>query len=282
MISYCSTTQDTEIMSLDCQSTRESYLNDPCGGGCSSTCSVHAEGPGKIVENTQQELGCRMSTVPSKSTGVDLVAHSVTDKEWTADAEPLIKPRISIYVDASLTGWGISWPEIQTSGYWSLEEQSESINVRELKTILFALLLHAKKVRPLNHTTFYRQYHSAQLCEKFRGNIISRLARHRRRNPKIMQHFPPRSPLSPYTGDNGPSSRQAEQTGSSVVRMVTTEEMVSSDTAEMGCQQVEDRRLCRSPQCETEDTVADKTGAQNLKSTLYLRHMSATFVVYTI
>ncbi|KAG1367270.1 hypothetical protein G6F60_013226 [Rhizopus arrhizus] len=110
MISYCSTTQDTEIMSLDCQSTRESYLNDPCGGGCSSTCSVHAEGPGKIVENTQQELGCRMSTVPSKSTGVDLVAHSVTDKEWTADAEPLIKPRISIYVDASLTGWGISWP----------------------------------------------------------------------------------------------------------------------------------------------------------------------------
>ncbi|KAG1123470.1 hypothetical protein G6F38_013965 [Rhizopus arrhizus] len=29
-------------------------------------------------------------------------------------------------------------------------------------------------------------------------------------------------------------------------------------------------------------TVADKTGAQNLKLTLYLRHMSATFVVYTI
>ena len=29
-------------------------------------------------------------------------------------------------------------------------------------------------------------------------------------------------------------------------------------------------------------TVADKTGAQKLKSTLYLRHMSATFVAYTI
>ena len=29
-------------------------------------------------------------------------------------------------------------------------------------------------------------------------------------------------------------------------------------------------------------TVADKTGAQNLKLTLYLRHMSATFVVYII
>ncbi|KAG1135627.1 hypothetical protein G6F38_012652 [Rhizopus arrhizus] len=74
-----------------------------------------------------------------------------------------------------------------------------------------------------------------------------------------MQHFPPRSPLSPYTGDNEPSSRQAEQTGNSVVRMVTTEEMVSSDTAEMGCQQVEDRRLCRSPQCETEDILEPET-----------------------
>ncbi|KAG0751479.1 hypothetical protein G6F16_013063 [Rhizopus arrhizus] len=29
-------------------------------------------------------------------------------------------------------------------------------------------------------------------------------------------------------------------------------------------------------------TVADKTGAQSLKLTLYLRHMSATFVAYTI
>ncbi|KAG0925053.1 hypothetical protein G6F29_013869 [Rhizopus arrhizus] len=32
----------------------------------------------------------------------------------------------------------------------------------------------------------------------------------------------------------------------------------------------------------TRPTVADKTGAQKLKSTLYLRHMSATFVAYTI
>ena len=29
-------------------------------------------------------------------------------------------------------------------------------------------------------------------------------------------------------------------------------------------------------------TVADKTGTQKLKSTFYLRHMSATFVAYTI
>ncbi|KAG0892755.1 hypothetical protein G6F57_021152 [Rhizopus arrhizus] len=33
---------------------------------------------------------------------------------------------------------------------------------------------------------------------------------------------------------------------------------------------------------ERVSTVADKTGAQKLKSTLYLRYMSATFVAYTI
>ncbi|KAG1131777.1 hypothetical protein G6F37_014126 [Rhizopus arrhizus] len=38
------------------------------------------------------------------------------------------------------------------------------------------------------------------------------------------------------------------------------------------------------PPClsSSQRTVADKTGAQKLKSTLYLRHMSATFVAYTI
>ncbi|KAG1116104.1 hypothetical protein G6F37_014278 [Rhizopus arrhizus] len=38
----------------------------------------------------------------------------------------------------------------------------------------------------------------------------------------------------------------------------------------------------RECQIYIETTVADKTGAQKLKSTLYLRHMSATFVAYTI
>ncbi|KAG1363022.1 hypothetical protein G6F60_014093 [Rhizopus arrhizus] len=36
------------------------------------------------------------------------------------------------------------------------------------------------------------------------------------------------------------------------------------------------------PSSTKSPTVADKTGAQKLKSTLYLRHMSATFVAYTI
>lgn len=54
-------------------------------------------------------------------------------------------PDIEIYVDASDTGWGVTSAKIETAGYWSPEERELSINVRELKTILFALQLHAKE-----------------------------------------------------------------------------------------------------------------------------------------
>lgn len=54
-------------------------------------------------------------------------------------------PKVIIHVDASNTGWGISSPLVTTSGFWTQEEVQQSINVRELKAILFAIQLHARK-----------------------------------------------------------------------------------------------------------------------------------------
>lgn len=56
-------------------------------------------------------------------------------------------PAITIHVDASNTGWGISSPLVQDSGFWTQKEIDQSINVRELKTILFALQRHAVKYK---------------------------------------------------------------------------------------------------------------------------------------
>lgn len=53
-------------------------------------------------------------------------------------------PAMTIHVDASETGWGIKSNLLTTSGYWTTREKDLSINVRELKTILFAIQLHAK------------------------------------------------------------------------------------------------------------------------------------------
>lgn len=51
-------------------------------------------------------------------------------------------PIDTIYVDASGSGWGVKSKQLETWGHWSAAEKGTSINVRELKTILFAIQLH--------------------------------------------------------------------------------------------------------------------------------------------
>ncbi|CEP10666.1 hypothetical protein [Parasitella parasitica] len=54
-------------------------------------------------------------------------------------------PAITIHCDASDSGWGVASGHVTTAGFWSTAESEDSINVRELKTVKFALLLHARK-----------------------------------------------------------------------------------------------------------------------------------------
>ncbi|KAG0743871.1 hypothetical protein G6F33_010833 [Rhizopus arrhizus] len=54
-----------------------------------------------------------------------------------------IEKTLTIYVDASDLGWGVS-STIQATGAWTTEESTLSINARELTAIYFALKLHAK------------------------------------------------------------------------------------------------------------------------------------------
>jgi hypothetical protein len=45
-------------------------------------------------------------------------------------------------VNASGSDWRVTSASVQTAGPWSAEEKEDSINVRELKTILFALQVY--------------------------------------------------------------------------------------------------------------------------------------------
>ncbi|KAG1031758.1 hypothetical protein G6F43_013894 [Rhizopus delemar] len=58
--------------------------------------------------------------------------------------EEVKEPDVEIFVDASDTGWGVTSPHVETASHWKRQESDLSINVRELKTILFAVQLHAK------------------------------------------------------------------------------------------------------------------------------------------
>lgn len=56
------------------------------------------------------------------------------------------EPDVEIFVDASDAGWDVASSHIETAGYWKEQEKKNIlINVRELKTIAFALQLHARE-----------------------------------------------------------------------------------------------------------------------------------------
>ncbi|CEG76345.1 hypothetical protein RMATCC62417_11251 [Rhizopus microsporus] len=57
------------------------------------------------------------------------------------------EPDISIHIDISDTGWGVTSNEVEAHGFGSETESGTSINARELKIILFTLQLHARKFR---------------------------------------------------------------------------------------------------------------------------------------
>ncbi|KAG1049068.1 hypothetical protein G6F43_008581 [Rhizopus delemar] len=76
--------------------------------------------------NHNWELACSLSTT------------SRQELTWWINKAPLKKglpirykqpsPYITIYVDASDSGWGVSSQSVQTAGYWTKNEKEESIN----------------------------------------------------------------------------------------------------------------------------------------------------------
>ncbi|EIE88314.1 hypothetical protein RO3G_13025 [Rhizopus delemar RA 99-880] len=60
-------------------------------------------------------------------------------KLWNGRSFLPTTPSETVYVDASNTGWGCSWRNHRTHGYWTPEEAQQSINWRELKAAYLAL-----------------------------------------------------------------------------------------------------------------------------------------------
>ncbi|KAG1167048.1 hypothetical protein G6F70_009600 [Rhizopus microsporus] len=56
-------------------------------------------------------------------------------------------PAVTIHVDASDSGWGITSDIVKRYGFWNKNEKQLSINVRELMAIRFALQAHAQRFR---------------------------------------------------------------------------------------------------------------------------------------
>ena len=70
------------------------------------------------------------------------------DLEWWASCGPSLPPRslspfsedITLFSDASNSGWGAWSSTLSTYGKWSPDERKQHINIRELKSVLYAFL----------------------------------------------------------------------------------------------------------------------------------------------
>lgn len=112
-------------------------------------CEISEEEPSKSTQATQQQLECTMSHKPEKSAGTGVVVkRGPIEKRPPIPRKP-VTPDLTVYVDASDSGWEVSSASVQAAEFWSAEEKEDSINVRELKIILFALKVHLPQYKAI-------------------------------------------------------------------------------------------------------------------------------------
>jgi hypothetical protein len=137
-----------ENVQMDSRSTREDDFHYSSSRRSSITHKIPTTGHVENITPDSPELESNLQIVKYQSSGVTLVGTFTTQKNGLPiqriQAE---NPKTIIHVDASNSGWGVSSELITASGFWNQEEKNHSINVRELKTILFAIQHHAVKCK---------------------------------------------------------------------------------------------------------------------------------------
>ncbi|KAG1044720.1 hypothetical protein G6F43_011417 [Rhizopus delemar] len=160
---------------------------------------VHPEGSGKSEAKMDLNWWLTMSTVKN---GLPIAK------------PPPAPPAVTIHVDASDSGWGVSSKEIKRYGFWNDEDKKWSINVRELKAIKFALQMHAAS-------------YQGQTMQVYSDNITAL------KDTKFMQPTPTDSdlPTCSWGGEHG--SGQVEPNEEASTRIQPTQEGLQANTADM-------------------------------------------------
>jgi hypothetical protein len=134
------------ILPMDSKLTKESYLHDTSSRRSPCPHSISSKRSSTVITPEPESLGKEMHHFSQSQQEFQWWETFATTKNGLLlQSIPLQQPKVTIYTDSSETSWRISSPMVQTFGYWKEEEKKTSINVRELKAVLFALQLHAKK-----------------------------------------------------------------------------------------------------------------------------------------
>ena len=126
------------------------------------------------------------------------------------------------------------------------KEKELSINVRELKSILFALQLHASSAANSTINLYTDNVTALKYVKKIRRNQLNLSTRLGISDSRAHQPVQPQDSLSVHTGCDQHSSRSIKQTHSTFIRMNITNKMVSTDSKQM--EPMHHRRLCSPSQ----------------------------------
>ncbi|ORE19398.1 hypothetical protein BCV71DRAFT_283432, partial [Rhizopus microsporus] len=133
------------IMPLDCQPIREDDVDDSSHRRSTTPHSLLAEGSQHGLETGSTEMGKCIPFVRESTARVSLVREMGNNQERSPNTSSFNKSseyRPDHTYKRLTDRWSVQSKLITTSGFWTNEEKELSINVLELKTILFALQLH--------------------------------------------------------------------------------------------------------------------------------------------
>ncbi|KAG1032972.1 hypothetical protein G6F25_010875 [Rhizopus arrhizus] len=241
------------VMPLDCKSFGENDLNDTSCRRSAPSHSVSPEGPQPLIVGQQEQMGQPLQVEYEEQGRPPMVGAVVDNEERSTDpitANELTEDRPDDSCRRVGYGLGVSSNRVSTSGFWTQQEKELSINVRELTTILFALQLHAQNAKNCSIKIFTDNITALKYVTKAGGTssvLLQDLA------IKIQEII----------------NQHNLQTKNSSLRVEATQEMVSTDTEEMG--ETNNRRLCG----KTQQPIAPVLESQSGSSSKCSRRLSA-------
>ena len=180
-------------------------------------------------------------------------------------------PKILIHVDASDTGWGVSSPEMQTSGYWQVRKRTLHQCSEAKDDLLCAEDAH-RKIQKLDNQDPIGQHDSFKIHNKSRRYSLYRSTNISHRYTTNMQRFQLGCAVQPYTGGSEHTSRSTESIDTSPVRSGTTTPIIQHDSMPVGSS--EDRRFCCKAQCKNEEVLESTSGTGCISSGRVLPEMA--------
>ncbi|KAG1090212.1 hypothetical protein G6F39_010639 [Rhizopus arrhizus] len=260
------------VMPLDCKSFGENDLNDTSCRRSTPSHSVSPEGPQPLIVGQQEQMGQPLQVEYEEQGRPPMVGAVVNNEERSTDpstANELTEDRPD--------------DSCRRVGYGLGGELEQGVNVRILDPTRKRTLdkcsgadddslcppVARSKRQKLLHQDLHGQHHRSKIRDQGRRHFFGSTSRFGHQDTRDYQSTQSSGILSTHSGGKQHPGGFTEQTKNSSLRVEATQEMVSTDTEEMG--ETNNRRLCG----KTQQPIAPVLESQSGSSSKCSRRLSA-------